>query len=1139
MGLRAAAEGPAGSQIPAVLAEAIDDILTDDGEDWLVEHQHRWLPALTRQLERSEAATPSLQAVGTLAYAVAFKSGDFDRALRLYRMLEPDPAREGLGRGLGRTNDFGVDQRWDAGLAAIQLNPEAAAATLAARAQPAEAATILRAAARGAEDPLVRRALNDLALAAQRQAAYNRGEPVELLSHGVAGWRVSRGHAEPVPGAGVRAHYGEGSGSRLVSPPKVGEHYEVALELSPPALWGGRELFVIAGVQLGVDEKINTLNQTGVYFERKGLLEIRSLSADGRHRWTTADELTHHQTTGRETARIYVRRFGNTADLYHNGVPVQRGWEVREQVRGGPLGLGMYWNRRGKVGVHDPIHYRSLWVRKLTGAERRKRAEDDPSSIFHQHRAYAAVVDAPDTEPRWTPPAAPTALPHDPTPVAAPPFAQQEVAALYADVWKHSLNQTAHARADWAPAARALIDRDAIRMAASVDAFRLRPEGHVHRDQDRPEAQRLLSTGAREDLLIRALCRAVLKPNPINRSAAYNEPSSEQLIAAGHAELADVLRRKRAWLHEPDYRPWAWVERGENASMWPDRAKAATALARQADWLAQHPQHAAPLARLIQPRPLEQQERHANHWRRVSGPAVASGGAAEWVARSLRLAYDTAAARTIIDGWYDSDPAHRHDNTLRLALDLLARGEAEALAAWPLATQPAMKAQLAGAIAEAAMDSARAVTGLGRPQDAHRLAQNAADWFHTAAAATPLDTRVFDQWRFTLSRLQEAGGVLASEALPPHRDLEAWSATYRHAWEAHLSLSQMPAARRIGAAQASLPWQHFWPSTPDDVALRTHLIQASRGWLRENGDAALDATLAYARRAQRYPYFGDPSEYRYGHAVSLARWLDRPERASQILGEAGGPEAVGDVGGLGLTPEPAPRALQAAYDAGETIDLMDLTADVWQPLRGRFEETKHQGRRVFTVPAGYARDHWLYCPLEIGAAYRIAYTVVDPGGWWHTSRATSSVGIAFNTGSKSVIPSFGVLPYLGVANNHSVATNSLFDDTPGQYRWATGHALKQLEKAKLKGPNYRVVIENRQGMLSLRVNNILAWEAQPLPGGEPGGGFALGFTRHYSITVPAVRMIDVTVEKLLPAADPKRSPDVPKSKGKRAPRAPR
>lgn len=1150
LGLRAAAEGPEHSQVPAVLTDAIKDILNDDGQDWLVEHRYRWLPPLMRQLERSDATGASKQKVGTLAFAVAMKSEDFDKALRLYELLETDPEREGGGWGVGRVLDFEIDKRWDVGIAAIRSNPASAEAMDAAVAEwesePEDAAVMLREAAATDDDPLRKRSLNDLAHTLEQQAAYDRGESVDLLANGLSGWRISRGKFEELPGGGIKAHRIPKEGSRMLSTLRLGEHYEVALDLTPPAIWGGPTLFAVTGLQFGVSESGSTRAQSGVYYESNGLLELRNRNDEGKSEWIGLEAVKHQQAGGRESARIVVRRFGETADIYQNGVPAQRDWTFTERRPGGPLALAIYWNSRGKYGVHDPVHYHRLKVRKLDPSAVSKRAEEDTESVLHTLNPLDPVIDSPGQEPRWTAVPSPDGpLPTDPTPVADPPIARDEVHALFAEGWKDSLAQTAHAEAEWADAGRQIIEREAIRMAVASEPGRTRPDGYLHRDEEKPEAQRILDIGGRDDLLVRAICRANLENNPINRSVPYNEPTYLQLRDAGHTELTGLLLRKRAWLHDPDYRPWAWVKRGENNAMWAEREAAGRALTDRADWLLNNPHNAAPLARLVSPRDLEHHERHANHWRRVSVPAIQAGGPAEWCARSLRLVYDAMAARTLIDAWYDTAPADRNGLALERALDLLSRAEVEALTAWPLASEPAMRAYLAGAIAEAAMDTARAVTGLGRADDAHRFAQASRDWFLVSLAATPQDARLIHQRFDTLKDLHEAGGVLAGMPLPDPDDLEAWGKTYRQIWDAQFTLSQMPTAQRLGALQPAIADWRFVPASKwSDAERREHVIASSHTWLREHGDSVLNDVLAYARRLKTYPRHDDPTHQRYGQAVSLARWLGKTGLAAEILEEAGGPEAIGDTGSYGLRPGPVPAALQASYDAGDIIDLTTPANDIWQNLTGRLNRIEQDGKLTFEVPGGVVHDHWVYCPLELGDQYRISYTMTDPGGWRHTAVASSSIGVAFNTGPDLVLPFFSELPYLGLANNQSVIRSMSRPEMTWGYRWGSGYSLDLLEKANLQGPTYRVVIENRKGSLSLRVNGILARESEPLPGGQPGGGFAIGLKKHYGIEVPAVRFGDITVQKITPRqmAEPIQEPEdrepVPAPKRKRPPRAP-
>ena len=247
VGLRALDTGRFDTAVPDQFDALLGDLLDEDAQDWLRAHADRVWPAMQRYIAgRAAGPTPrrSTDWAWSRGLGFAFLFGHLADARACFDQLGRDSSR------MAATQVFGLDKRWDVGWLYAQDDPAALEAIdrsldLSDASRHLQAADVLDAAADKAQDSWTQTHLRDRARVQRWVEDFDAGRWVDLLEHGLEGWRPTRGEWNGDPAGGVTGRYTDPDGLRLICGLRPGTRYEAEIQLTLPPLfhtnngWGG------------------------------------------------------------------------------------------------------------------------------------------------------------------------------------------------------------------------------------------------------------------------------------------------------------------------------------------------------------------------------------------------------------------------------------------------------------------------------------------------------------------------------------------------------------------------------------------------------------------------------------------------------------------------------------------------------------------------------------------------------------------------------------------------------------------------------------------------------------------------------------------------------------------------------------
>lgn len=1135
VGLRSLRESPPESLASWELEVVLRRILTDGqagdrGVDFLLDTRSRWRKPVLQLIARVDGdpqdlsplvdAATKRRELASLVFAVSHSAGQLAATAALLDVLDVD-APDTDHAALASMHLFGVDKRWDPGAVRAATVPEAAEALRAAAAGSLSPQELL-AAAETLPDARAARHLRDAAIAMRHQRAWDRGEAVDLLAEGLAGWRVSRGDAR-LAEEGVELHYvtGGGGGSRLVHTLEPGTRWECRFTIEASPAWSEATSWGTAGLILVDNEARQSHRSPMIGVSTRGRTDLR-LSEDAHrediNRTRPGESQPGAQLPRWPTGTFVVRRIGDRVNVWRDGLQVATDALVGQRPGADVdrLGVGVW------TEVPTPASTPDAWDARLLRFEARPLAADaslhaaaDSESWVHELRPSPAGSDAGD---HASPDAAPptlgeaSALPlQRPLPEGSGPVDPgrplREVAALFRDAWTDSLAESGEANAAWADDARTLFANEAARVAAAFHPELPRPSNFHPRDRDSALAKRLLAGEAALDPLVVSLAKAVQTPaTHFGRRGGEQRNRARHLVAAGHTPLAASLLRIRSWTEETYERaggnPGSRLRGARGA-----RNGLVLALAENADWLNAHPDHARALGTLVQPFADIANPVHAHLLREALRPAIESGGAAGRAARRMLAAQDRAVADAI-EASVRAAGDQAWTPVLTTAARFRDRARAHLIAIAEDAEAPA-------ADRAAAMNALVALRledrDLTDDPDLDPVATSALAWARAAALAAPDRAAEQTAWARGLAgrHPQTQAGRLASQ----DARLASLAAPSRVV-DGHPGLL-VDLLDQVRAAFGN-------NATPED----RELAAARRAWALAHADelAALSERAAVAAEAhpRRYP---GPEVVR-GTAVGLLRWANRDDLAAALAAGANRPGPLPGEGHLGpmeqALADPAASAAriarwQAAFDAGLPVDLLADGLTGWWPYRGAWTaEPGPHGPALRDHPRG-GRFGLIQCPIDLGPHHRILVTFDQ-----HTSTPVNlagrgRTGLLLGTPTKPDQIGVGHWTWPEVAlttNRRLVRRDSPEPGAALSFDFRPDHTL--VADVDWSSDRLSFEVERHGNLIDVAVNGTPLLKDDPVVSGLPRGGFTISHQTSHGQDHHPIRVIRAEVQKLDP-----------------------
>ncbi|MEE9404030.1 MAG: hypothetical protein V3V20_03995 [Algisphaera sp.] len=214
-------------------------------------------------------------------FELAYHADRTDDMWDYFSRLDEDPDR------LHKPHVYGLDRRWDFGRISLQREPQGLEACeqahrLVIEDNPQEAIQTLTDALPKLQHPLSKIHLRDRIRIATWQMRFKQNLWVDLLEHGLEGWRPTRGLFEEIPGQeGVRGTFlGPRGGLRMFCGFSPGQRYEATLTMTLPKnfhqkhLWGGAGfvLDTVAGRGSGYSTLcfISRATNSGIFLKDRG-----------------------------------------------------------------------------------------------------------------------------------------------------------------------------------------------------------------------------------------------------------------------------------------------------------------------------------------------------------------------------------------------------------------------------------------------------------------------------------------------------------------------------------------------------------------------------------------------------------------------------------------------------------------------------------------------------------------------------------------------------------------------------------------------------------------------------------------------------------------------------------------------------
>ena len=346
------------TKVPDFFDEGLDDILNDYGNAWLIQNQRVAWPLIDRYLE-GRAAEPSkdrpVDWCWSRGFGLATLVGKDDKAWAYFNKLGQDPSR------LTTPHKAGLDRRWSIGELAARRDPAVLEACSRADAlreagKLDEAIALLEQTAELAQEPWVKNHVGDRLRVASWDKAFRANQQVDLLEHGLEGWRVVRGQFNTV-GREVEARYlHNGGGLRLICGLEPGTRYEARMTVDLPEgffnnHWGGVGFLFDPRIRVGTSHHLFTTvsrsHRNAVWVQDRGNREER------------------HQKFGEyvplKTATLRLQRWDQSLRVWLNDKLIVDRYDMQgDWPQAGGFGVGS-WHER----LDEPYLFKSITIRKL------------------------------------------------------------------------------------------------------------------------------------------------------------------------------------------------------------------------------------------------------------------------------------------------------------------------------------------------------------------------------------------------------------------------------------------------------------------------------------------------------------------------------------------------------------------------------------------------------------------------------------------------------------------------------------------------------------------------------------------------------------------------------------------------------
>lgn len=355
---RALSSGAYQTEIPDYFDKGLDDILSDYGDDWLSANRLVVWPLIERYLE-GRAAQPSPHRSADWCWSrglsLAHQAGFADKAWAYFEKLDQDPQR------LVTPHKAGLDQRWSIGAMATQREPAVQEACERAEALREagdidDAIALLDQTANIAQNPWSKRHVGDLRRVALWDKAFGAGERIDLLAHGLEGWRVVRGQFKSV-GKELHAIYlNEGGGLRLICGLEPGTRYEAEMAVELPGgffnnHWGGVGFLFDPRIRVGTSRHVFT----SISRSHRNAIWVQDLG----------NREDRHQKFGEyapiKNATLRLQRWDQSLRVWLNGELIIERYDLQgDWPRGGELGIAS-WH----TAIDSPYIFKKINIRRL------------------------------------------------------------------------------------------------------------------------------------------------------------------------------------------------------------------------------------------------------------------------------------------------------------------------------------------------------------------------------------------------------------------------------------------------------------------------------------------------------------------------------------------------------------------------------------------------------------------------------------------------------------------------------------------------------------------------------------------------------------------------------------------------------
>ncbi|MEO0515095.1 MAG: hypothetical protein AAF086_07355 [Planctomycetota bacterium] len=350
------------TDIPERFEGGVAGLIRDHGYDWLRpgggggQGDRYWGMVQSYLERRSDQPTPKRSATWcwSRGFQLAYRTDRVEDAWEYFARLDENPDL------LVTPYRYGVDRRWALGKFSAQREPDVWAVCEASevRASRGELDLAIRDLFRAraqAKQSWTRRHLKDRIRLLFWEKTFQKDQWVDLLQHGLEGWRPVRGGFTEVEG-GLQTTLGEDEESRLVCGLNIGTRYEAELTVRLPDefyayRWGG------VGFNLASYIGSKPYNCTMVMAGRnkQGGLYIQDPDQPDQ------DDLRMGPFHKDQRVAIYMERWDQSLRVTINGRRMTERYElVTEDYSTTPLGLSAW-----KGGKQSKFVYESLRVRRL------------------------------------------------------------------------------------------------------------------------------------------------------------------------------------------------------------------------------------------------------------------------------------------------------------------------------------------------------------------------------------------------------------------------------------------------------------------------------------------------------------------------------------------------------------------------------------------------------------------------------------------------------------------------------------------------------------------------------------------------------------------------------------------------------